>query len=377
MAPSRLRVLGNRVLDHTGHDSNLALEAVLPKTWLILPFLLFSGLSIGWSVDWQISLSRWLILISSIAVAAYLGLHYDMKRIVKALSVFGALILLLSAVLVFLIPRIGVMNYHSIQGAWKGVFWHKNHMGMFAAFANTLFLTGAIGALQSRAKSIWGRGALYFFSLYFVFQTDSVGALLTLIVLHALILLSVGYLKIRKRLHPYHYMLLVVILIFVVVVLYANLDHIFSLFNRDTSLTGRVPMWGHLFATYLSQRPLGGYGFNAFWYVESHRVAMQQAAGYPDPIVIADNGFIDLLINTGYLGLALFMFFYLGFWARSVKYAWKAVDVYGLFPMIVMAYTLFANLSWSLLFENEGFFMLIMITLMFSLSARPEIGRAE
>ena len=132
-------------------------------------------------------------------------------------------------------------------------------------------------------------------------------------------------------------------------------------------------MWAYLFQAYINKRPILGYGFNAFWYVKSYRVAVQHAAGYPDQIVIADNGFIDILVNTGYGGFALFLIFYFGAWWVSIKSAMKARDIYGFFPVILMSYTLFANISWSLLFENEGFIMLVMLSMLFCLSGKsPE-----
>jgi O-antigen ligase len=120
-----------------------------------------------------------------------------------------------------------------------------------------------------------------------------------------------------------------------------------------------------------------GYGFNAFWYLDTHRVATQQAAGYPDPILIADNGFIDLLVNTGYIGLSFFLLFYAGMWLRSIQHAVKFPDINGLFPILLMAFTLLANISWSMLFENESFFMLNMIAVLFCISNRNSGDRAD
>ena len=133
-------------------------------------------------------------------------------------------------------------------------------------------------------------------------------------------------------------------------------------------------MWAHLFNTYFIERPFGGYGFNAFWYIDSYRVEMGLAAHYPGPIVIADNGFIDILINTGYVGLILFLIFYFGAWWRSIKYATKAKDINGIFPVVLMAYTLVANISWSLIFESEGFFMLTMLAVLFCITNRTAIN---
>ena len=339
----------------------------LKRNWIILPFVIFSGLSVFWSVYWEISLSRWLILLFTIITGAYIGLRYNIREIIKLLSVFGVYVLFLSSILVFFIPQIGVMNYYIIQGAWKGLYWHKNHMGLIAAFTNILFLINIVYSLQSKEKNILFWGPLYLFSLLFVYQTDSVAAYITTIFLHAVILLVLFLLRFGKKFRRSHYFVIIAVLIVAFFISYINADHILGIFNRNTTLTGRIPMWTYLFDAYISKRPFWCYGFNAFWYLDSHRVAVQQAAGYPDPIIIADNGFIDILVNTGYVGLILFSIFYFGVWWRSINYARQAKDINGIFPVLLMSFTLLANVSWSLIFENEGFFMLIMISVLFSI----------
>jgi len=347
----------------------------LKRNWIILPFLIFSGFSIFWSVFWEISLCRWLVLLFTIITGGYIGLRYDIKDIIKLLSFFGVYILFLSSILVFFIPSIGVMNYYSIQGAWKGLYWHKNHMGLIAAFINILILINIVYSLQSKEKHIIIWGLLYLFSLLFVYQSDSVAAYITTIFLHGVILLALILLKFGNKIRNSHYLIFIMVLIFAFLILYINADRFFGIFNRNTTLTGRVPMWAYLFDAYISKRPLGGYGFNAFWYLASHQLAVQQAAGYPGPIIIADNGFIDILVNTGYGGLILFIIFYCGAWWRSIKYASQAIDINGFFPVILMSYTLLANISWSLIFENESFFMLVMISVLFCISSSTPINR--
>lgn len=347
----------------------------LKMNWLILPFLAFSAISIFWSIYWQVSLFRWLILVLTVVTGGYIGLRYGVREIVRFLSVFGLYILFISFFVVIFLPKNGIMNYYIIQGAWKGIYWHKNHMGMIASFVNILLFINLVYSLPSKGKPIWFWGALYLFSLFFVYQTDSVASYLTVLLLHGLIFLALLYLKFRNKLRLFHYLILLAAMAVAIFILYLNLDFFFGIFNRNTSLTGRVPMWSHLFETYFRTRQLLGYGFNAFWYVEPYRVEMALASGYPDQIVIADNGFIDILINTGYLGLALFLVFYLSTWWRSIKYAIKATDIIGFFPLVLMSYTLVANISWSLIFENESFFMLIMISLLFAISKRPLSSR--
>lgn len=349
----------------------------LKKNWILFPFLIFSGLSIFWSIYWEISLYRWLILLCTIITGGYIGLRYNIKELIKLLSVFGVYILFLSSILVFLVPSIGIQNYHTIQGVWKGVYWHKNHMGLIATFMSMLFLIRAINSFQSKDRStiIWG--LLYVFSLLFIYQTDSVASYLTIILLHGVIFFVLFWSKFREKIRKVHYVIFVIVILLASLVLYNNLDRFLGIFDRNTTLTGRIPMWTYLFEAYFDKQPLQGYGFNAFWYIRSHRVDIQQAAHYPDPIIIADNGFIDILINTGYIGLALFLIFYFGLWWCSIRYASTARDISGFFPVLLMAYTLIANISWSLIFENEGFFMLIMVSILFCISGNTSISRGD
>lgn len=346
-----------------------SLRLAFGKSWIILPFAALAGTSIIWSDYWQISLARWITLLCTVAVGAYLGLRLDLSRFIRLLSIFGVLVLLVAAIVVVLAPSQGIMNYYIIQGAWKGLYWHKNHMGLIAALFCVVFLFEAFRDRPSRWKSEWFWALCYLSALLFTYESGSVAAYAVLIGLHVGLVLFLGFLRIRSRLRILHYASFALIAVLAVALLLANSDRVFGLFNRNSTLTGRIPMWGHLFDVYLSRRPLIGYGFNAFWYIDVHRTTMQQLAGYPDPIVISDNGFIDILMNTGYVGLALFLVFYLGLWFISAKYAWTSSSLLGLFPLTVMAYTLLANVSWSLLFENEGFLLLIMIGLMFRLSS--------
>ena len=351
------------------HDLLSKFFMYIKENWFVLPFLIFSGFSIFWSVTWYISLSRWLILIFTIIVGGYIGLRYSIQEIIGLLSDYGIWILLLSAFLVFFMPIVGVQNYlNIIQGAWKGLYWHKNHMGLIASFISILFLINIFNSFRAKEKQKFAWILLYVFSLLFVYQSDSVAAYITTLFLHGVIFLALIWLKFRKNIRYYHYLIILIVLIFVSLILYMNIDIFLGFFNRSTSLTGRIPMWTHLFNTYISKRPFLGYGLNAFWYPESTRIAVQQAVGWQDQVDIADNGFIDVLVNTGFIGLFLFLIFYFGTWWRSIRYAWIANDINGLFPVFLMSFTLIANVSFSLIFETESFFMLIMISVLFCIS---------
>jgi exopolysaccharide production protein ExoQ len=345
---------------------------LLRQSWLFFPFAVFSGISIFWSIEWEISLFRWLTFVLTILVGGYIGLRYRLQAWISLQAGFGVFILLLSALLIVQLPDFGVMDYHSIQGAWRGVYWHKNHFGLAASFINLLFLFKWVTGFKSRDQQAFLWFFAYGLTFLFIYQSDSVAAYLTTILMQGLVAAAWLWLRFRERIRAKHLILLGAVLVVVGIVLFTHLDSFFGVFNRNTTLTGRIPMWTNMYRLYFNTRPVLGYGFNAFWYPVGHRETLAQTSGYPDPIVISDNGFVDILVNTGFIGLGLFLIFYFGLWWRSIQCAIKAEDIYGFFPVIFMVYTLIANISWSLIFENENFFMLIMVTNLFLASKTVE-----
>ena len=347
---------------------------VLKENWLIFPFVIYSAVSLSWSVAPEISIARWLTLICTIVFCGYIGVQYSLSQISDALAMFGAYLLMLCVAMIISVPDVGIMNYYSIQGAWKGIFWHKNHMGLIATFFNVLFLLKLLISYKRDIKEFVVWCLLYLFSLILIYKTDSVAAYMTLILMHGFIFLALGYLKYKDKLTKSHYLFMLLLLAGFGFVVFINADFVLGLFNRNATLTGRVPMWSHLFDLYLSKRPFLGYGFNGFWHVLSHEVVMGEVAHYPDPIIISDNGFIDMLISGGFIGLFLFAIFYFGIWQRVVKFSFQARSIIDLFPIVLMVYIFLANLTWSLLFENEGLFMLLMVTVLFTISLPKEKG---
>lgn len=336
----------------------------LMGSWFFLPFLVYSGLSVFWSVAWAVSMGRWLVLVGTLICGIYLGSLYTFREMLRFLALFSVFLLAICGFYIFFNPDIGIMNYHNIQGAWKGVFWHKNHMGIFAAFSVFLCLTEAVLAWQAGQKGgllMWG--SLCFTSLIFVVKSDSAAGLMISMAMFGLSALGLLWLRFKEKLTNRHYLVIGLFFAVVIILTFTNLDKVFELFNRNTTLTGRVPMWNYVFSAYFSERPYWGYGFNAFWYIASHRIDIQRVAGYPDQIIIADNGFIDILINTGVFGFLLFMIFYFYLWREAILRAINSRSILGITPLMIMGFILLANISWSMIFENESYFMLIMITI--------------
>jgi O-antigen ligase len=74
--------------------------------------------------------------------------------------------------------------------------------------------------------------------------------------------------------------------------------------GRDWTLTGRTLIWQETWEL-LQRRPLLGYGYGAFWAEDSEVASrVQEGVGWETPS--AHNGYLDLLLELGVIGLAFF-----------------------------------------------------------------------
>jgi O-antigen ligase len=79
------------------------------------------------------------------------------------------------------------------------------------------------------------------------------------------------------------------------------------------TLTGRIPLW-YTLVYGINQNVLWGSGFGAFWTVE-RRETVQFLVGWPAPA--AHNGFLEVYLNTGLIGLFFVIALLINVWYKS------------------------------------------------------------
>jgi len=337
-----------------------------------LLLFLFIGLaffSLAWSVSPAASLYRASVLLFSTLLGAYIGLRYDLRGLLNILFWFGAVVIMISYSLALLFPGFGTMLNETYNGAWNGVFWHRNHMGSIVALLNSIFLLRMILGIRVHKNSASRDGVFYILSLLLVYLSRSATGYIIVLGLNILIALIVGWLAIKARLSRMHYYVGAGVLVIGIILAFSNINFFLGLFNRDTSITGRVPMWTYLVKDIISQRPWLGYGFGAVWTLESFRVQVQHVVGWTYPVLIGDNGYLDILLHLGAVGLIVFLVILGNMFFRTGKYGFRHLTLEGFFPLIVILYALVANISFSLFLETEAFVWLLMITVWFAVEA--------
>jgi O-antigen ligase len=124
-------------------------------------------------------------------------------------------------------------------------------------------------------------------------------------------------------------------------------------------------MWRFLFQHVISQSPWVGFGYGAIWSISLFRSGMGQAVGWPYPVLLGDNGFIDILLSVGILGSIPFLGAFILAWIRSIKIGFERKQLIDFFPLVIMVFATFANISFSLFLETESFIWLLMVAVLF------------
>lgn len=349
-------------------------SSIQKKTFIIV-FVVFSMASILWSSSQSVTFHRASIFVFATISAFVVGSRYSLDGFLRILFRLGVVMVGLSCLFIAVVPHLGTDLNPPYNGAWRGLFWHKNHLGNLLPLFSVVFLLGFADSLAQKNKpGILSAAVVYAVSMFMLMKTDSAAGYILAVILHLCLLVSWLWIKFSARLKSVHYLILAGVSFLVLASVLFNLDFVFGLFNRTPTLTGRLPLWSHLLQTSVAQSPWVGHGFGTVWAELSFRLATQEVVQWGYPVMIGDNGFLDILLNLGVAGLVMFLAVYL---RESVRWVAQFIEKRRLlfsFPLIFSIYVFFANLSFSLLMETELLIWTTFVILASIRSGRTEVG---
>jgi len=135
-------------------------------------------------------------------------------------------------------------------------------------------------------------------------------------------------------------------------------------------MTGRVPLWNYLLETYISERPLFGYGFGAFWLQPGISKAVQAIVKWGYPIKVSDNGYMDILLGLGVVGLVLVLLMLVTGFMRVLPQAFYTRNLTAFFPFFLLIHIVLINISLSYFVEMESFIWFLLVTILFMYTTR-------
>lgn len=193
---------------------------------------------------------------------------------------------------VFLAPQVSVDH----SGLWAGLHSQKNVAGYFSAISTLIWL---IAGFQRRRKLLI---IIACFWLFFLIRTDLKTSILLFI---SVIIFSVYiYYGLNKRFSRSSVLFIILSLIILVV---------FSVLVRDLStqsdpsaitFTGRTQIWAFVWSNVV-KTPFIGVGYGSFWAIGPSAPALLNASAFVAQYTEAHNGYLDVLVTLGAVGLAL------------------------------------------------------------------------
>lgn len=267
-----------------------------PVLWLLI---LWALLSVTWSGAPDVTFRRGVAVVLTTLYGLVLYVRFSFGGFLRLLGVAVVIAVISSLVLALMLPDWGVMGYPH-EGAWRGVFVHKNVLGRVAAFS--LLVLGAL-VYQSRtvfARTSWS-GA---FLMSLVALSGSRSA--TSLVLAVVTLTGLLFLRLARWLRrAWQVVLLSFFVLMGGLAMFVMQDYetVVQALGRDVTLTGRVPLWKTLIPLAVEHFWLG-YGYGGFWLGwDGPSAGVWTTVGWSPSH--GHNGYLDLWLDLGAVGLAL------------------------------------------------------------------------
>lgn len=303
--------------------------------WLLHALAVFS---VFWSAAPDVTSDETKALLRTALFGVYLAIRFSLKQemwLVTRLLGIGAVLSLAAAIGM---PSYGRHLSGEWVGAWRGVFAFKNLFAYAMTMSSVLFLLATLHFRRWR----WLNGALFCLSAGLLVMSKGKTAYMIFLILTGLLPF---YPIIKQRFRSKAFLLFTSILLgsVTVMLLLANIEYIVvDLLGKNLEFNGRMPIW-NLIVQKISEHPWFGYGYSAFWTSDESYSVLMNSWGrdrYTAGIRFnAHNGYLDLTLQVGLVGLALYAIslftvfrkaIYLLFKTKELEFFWVCLALIAL-----------------------------------------------
>jgi O-antigen ligase len=311
------------------------LNGLLAGKW-VLALSVLAIVSTVWSNDPSITARRSLVLMGTTLFGIYFGSVFNLEQQVRILTKTFGIIIVLSFYVALKMPQFGI-NHDIHGGSWTGVFTQKNLLGRATIVAMVVFLSAhKIIRWPMRWALFAGAASLLFLS----------GSRTAQLVLIAMLFFAPIYALIRRKgmtvVIPAS-LALGIVLVAATAVVATNADGLLLLIGRNSTLTGRTEIWKAIWHA-ISNNVVLGYGFDGFW---------EGIRGKSADVILtlgwvakhSHNGFLDIWLDLGIVGLGVFLFSYFNalYYAVTLLHRNGRPEAY--WPVHYLAYMLLYHLT--------------------------------
>jgi exopolysaccharide production protein ExoQ len=319
----------------------------------LIALVLLAVLSVFWSEDPGLTLRRGLALLATTLFGLDFAVRYSIRKQLQLVAIALSAIVALSVVVqVFFAGLVPVVD-KAYPNAWVGLFDQKN------VFARVIVLT-AIVVLASVRRSMGGiltASFTFVAAVGLIILTQSITAVVALVGL-ILVLQFAPALRWKGRVRTligFSAAVMVAPAIFLLVHYWALIT---NLLGRNGTLTGRAQLWAISFSS-IELKPLLGYGYSAFWMVSEEALRINAMLRWTVPH--AHNAYIDLALEVGLIGLALYVTaFVVALW-RALAYMRADSEHGSKWPLVYLCFILLYSFTESSVLVPGSIFWMLFV----------------
>ena len=282
-------------------------RALLSVPAPLLPFLAWAWLSLFWAFEPSVALRRLVFTTLVILTIALVVRVLEARRTVETLFLCFAFIILADWTAVSSFPMAvhqageaysGLELDGGAVGAWRGLHQEKNQAGAFGALALLLFLQDAFRQRSRLAIPILALLSLVL--LWFTQSKTSLG-----LAVPALLVGGVTHVGFHNPLLRRVACTLALVTTLLAALWWGDLAAVVARMLDDPSaFTGRSQIWA-VMSAFAADHPWLGSGYGSFWDIGDGGPMPRYASGWLALLYTAHSGYLDILVQTGTVGLVL------------------------------------------------------------------------
>ncbi|AFY54574.1 lipid A core-O-antigen ligase-like enyme [Rivularia sp. PCC 7116] len=338
--------------------------AVVIKEKLLWILIATVCASVIWSDFPMKTLEEILPLLRVTLFGIYFAARFTIKEQLQLLSWAFGIAALLSLIVCVALPSYGVVGVGLIvgqeelvhSGAWRGVYNHKTFLGSIMSLGALILMFYGIDKYKYRYP--WMIGAAFLITIFVLLRSTTIGALLIFIISLFLVL----FFHLEQNKFGLFLMLFVSFLLvgsLIAMIIVSNAETIFGSFGKDATISGRTLIWP-LLINKIQERPWLGYGYHTFWKEgwegQVADIWRGLIAGFEPPH--AHNGFLEICLDIGAIGLAIFVVWFVFSCLRSLVWLHKNKTVEGLAPIVLLIHILLLSLTESYLMRGDIYWLI-------------------
>jgi len=303
-------------------------RALLRDNWPIMIYFVFGLASLVWSYHPDITFKHWFKAIGDVAMVLVITTDAQPMAAIRRLGSRLAMLLFPTSVL-FIKYYDSIGRGYTDSGSLMntGVTTNKNSLGLIVLVISLVVLWNVHSLLvqrdaANRSRRLWAQGTLLALGLLLFYMADcSTGK--ACFVLGGFLIIALNLRQIRRHPARVHVLCALILVAAAFMFLLDGQTGVANALGRQSNISGRTEIWDAVIPTV--PNPLVGAGFESFW-VSPSVLTFQRTLldwGWFPPLVKvlneAHNGYIEVYLNLGWIGVSLIALILLGGYWRAYK----------------------------------------------------------